>query len=160
MPRIFFALLLFFAITPAFAGEQTPLAFVQWIYSHYQGSDHGQQGVFLDKPSEVRRYFAPPLADRIIADDAAAARRDEVPALDSDPFIDAQDWEITGIAIHIDSQDARAAHATVRFENFKKPQTVRLDLVRTPAGWRVSEVTWPGDEGTLGGLYKKQPAQK
>ncbi len=155
MRRLLFALLLFFTATPAFAGEQTPLAFVQWIYSHYQGGDHGQQGVFLDKPSEVRRYFAAPLADRIIADDAAAARRDEVPALDSDPFIDAQDWEITGIAIHIDSQDARAAHATVCFENFKKPQTVRLELMHTPAGWRVSEVIWPGDEGTLTGLYRK-----
>ena len=62
----FVVVLLFFAAPPALAGGQTPRAFVEWIYSHYQGSDCDKQGVFLDKPSAVRRYFAPPLAKRLV----------------------------------------------------------------------------------------------
>ena len=65
MPRLIFALLLFFA-APAFAGEQTPRAFVEWIYSHYQGGAREQQGVYLDSPAQIRRYFAPPLAKRLV----------------------------------------------------------------------------------------------
>ncbi len=157
MPRILLALLMLFAATPALADEQTPLAFLQSIYSHYRGDDRSQkfQGVALDTPAHIRGYFAPPLADKMIVDDADAAKRDEVPALDADPFVDAQEWEITGLTIHIDSQSAEAAKATIRFLNFKEAKTIRLELVRTPAGWRVSEVIWPGDEGTLTGLYRK-----
>ncbi|MBU6445129.1 MAG: hypothetical protein KGR48_14580 [Alphaproteobacteria bacterium] len=65
MPRLFFALLLFFT-SPALAGEQTPRAFVEWIYSHYQGGDRDRQGVYLDSPAHIRRYFAPPLAKRLV----------------------------------------------------------------------------------------------
>ena len=155
MPRIVFALLLLFATSPALAGEQTPRAFVAWIYSHYQGGARDQQGVYLDTPARIRRYFAPPLADRIIADRAAAAKRDEVPALDADPFIDAQDWDIRHVAIQIDAANDRTARASVRFENFGKAETVRLELMRTPAGWRVSDVLWPGGEGRLSHLYRK-----
>ena len=155
-PRLFFALLLIFT-SPALAGEQTPRAFVAWIYSHYQGSADAKAGagVMLVTPAQIRRYFAPPLADRIVADRAAAAKRDEVPALDSDPFIDAQDWDIRHVAIQIESANDRTARASVRFENFGQAETVRLELVRTPAGWRVADVLWPGSEGWLSALYRK-----
>ena len=157
MRRAFSILLLAFVASPALAGEQTPRAFVAWIYSHYQGSADAKAGagVMLVTPAQIRRYFAPPLADQIIADRAAAAQRDEVPALDSDPFIDAQDWDIRHVAIQIESANDRTARASVRFENFGQAETVRLELVRTPAGWRVADVLWPGSEGWLSALYRK-----
>ena len=139
----------------AVAAPQSAEGFLKAIYSHYQGDDRTAKGIFLDKSSDIHRYFAPDLAKLMIADDAAAAKRGDVPNLDGDPFIDAQDWTITHIVIHIDSETGDRAKATVHFENFKKPETVRLDLVKTPEGWRISDIVWPGKDGSLRGLYKK-----
>jgi len=90
----------------------------------------------------------------MIADDAVAEKHGDVPQLDGDPFVDAQDWDIKDIAIHIDSEVGDRAKATVTFLNFKKPDTVHLDLVQTPKGWRISDIFWK--QGSLRGLYKKK----
>jgi len=139
----------------AAAAPQSADVFLRDIYAHYKGDDQTTgKGIFLDKPSDVHRYFADDLAALIIADDAAAAKRGDVPELDGDPFVDAQDWAITDIAIHVDSETATAAKATVTFKNFKEPHAVHLDLVETPKGWRISDIAWK--EGTFRGLYKKK----
>jgi len=140
----------------AFAAVQSAEDFLKSIYSHYQGDDRTAKGIFLDKPSDIHRYFAPDLAKLMIADEAAAAKRGDVPNLDGDPFIDAQDWTITNLVIHIDSETGDRAKATVHFENFKKPEAVRLDLVKMPEGWRISDIIWPGKDGNLRGLYTKK----
>jgi hypothetical protein len=159
MTRTTLALAAFLALlaTPAIAAGATPQAFLDSIYSHYHGTPEakGGAGVLIDTPAQIRRYFAPDLAKLIIDDEAAANKRDEVPTLDGDPFIDAQDWDIQNLTVHIDSQTRTAARATVKFTNFKEPKTVTLDLVNTKDGWRISEVKWSGDETTLRGLYKK-----
>ncbi|HTW35954.1 MAG TPA: DUF3828 domain-containing protein [Rhizomicrobium sp.] len=159
MPRCFNLTLiaLAFSATAAMAAAP-PLsaeAFLHGIYAHYEGSDQTTgKGIFLDKPSDIRRYFTEDLARLMIADDVAAEKRGDVPELDGDPFVDAQDWDIKGIAIHIDSETGDHAKATVTFENFKKPDTVHLDLAQTPKGWRISDIVWK--EGSLRGLYKKK----
>lgn len=143
------------AVATAAAPSQSADAFLHGIYAHYHG-DVGTtgKGIFLDKPSDIRRYFADDLAQLMIADDAVAEKHGDVPQLDGDPFVDAQDWDIKDIAIHIDSETADRAKATVTFLNFKKPDTVHLDLVQTPKGWRISDIVWK--EGSLRGLYKKK----
>ena len=139
----------------AAAPPQSADAFLHGIYAHYQGDDRTTgKGIFLDKPSDIRRYFASDLAAMMIADDNAAAKKGDVPNLDGDPFVDAQDWDIKDIAIRIDSETGDRAKATVTFLNFKKPDTVHLDLVHTPEGWRISDIVWK--EGSLRGLYKKK----
>jgi len=153
MIRLFAAILLLLAAAaPARAAEQSPQAFLQSIYSHYRGGACGED-ISPNTPANARRYFEPALAKLIIADAAAAARRGDVPALDSDPFIDAQDCKITALTIRIDAQDAGAARATVGFRNFNKPDVVRIALVHTPNGWRIADIIWR--EGTLSGLYRK-----
>lgn len=136
--------------------KETALQFLQNIYSHYLGDDRTAKGIFLDKPADIRRYFVDDLANMIIADDEAAAKAGDVPNLDGDPFIDAQDWDIKNLSVHIDSQDAQHAAATVHFENVKQPITIHLSLVETPRGWRIWDIVWPDDEGTFRGLYKKK----
>ena len=46
----------------------------------------------------------------------------------------------------------REARATVHFKNFKEATTVRLNLVHTQDGWRISDIFYK--EGSLKGLYK------
>jgi hypothetical protein len=96
------------AAVPAEAGS--PQAFLEAIYRNYEGKE--SKGFAIDKPAAIRRTFVPDLADAMIKDRAAAQKRGEVPELDGDPFVDAQDWEITGLAIKV-AMDG-AAKATPR----------------------------------------------
>jgi hypothetical protein len=123
------------------APAATPRAFVEAIYKSYLGKD--SKGVLLTDEAAIRRYFAPPLADALVKDRVEADKRGDVPTLDGDPFVDAQDWEISRLSINVNTAGADTATATVTFTNFKKPVTMRLDLVNTAAGWRIAEIKAP-----------------
>ena len=119
------------AMTAAATAETaSPQAFLDGIYKPYLAKD--SKGTSLASDAEIRRYFASPLADAIIKDFAAAHKVNEVPMLNGAPFIDAQDWEISNLKIAVKS--------------------TALDLVNTPAGWRIAEIRGPS--GSLRELYK------
>jgi Protein of unknown function (DUF3828) len=125
----------------------TPEAFLRGIYTPYP--DHNFKG----QPFwQVDRFFAPELARTIEADMREAKRRGEVPKLDGDPFVDAQDWDIAKLSISV-TADGPKAVGLVSFENLGKPTQITLDLVRTGAGWRISDIEAPS--GKLSDLYKK-----
>jgi hypothetical protein len=134
----------------ATAEVASPQSFVDGIYKHYLGKD--SKGLPLSSEAEIRRYFAPPLSDVMVKDFAAAAKAGEVPLLNGDPFIDAQDWEISNLKTSVKSTGANTAIATAAFTMFMKPRTVTLSLVTTPAGWRISDIRWA--RGSLRALYK------
>jgi hypothetical protein len=138
------------------APPKSPEAFLQDIYAHYRGSADTSKGIAFDKDADYRRYFADDLARLMIVDANAAAKAGGVPALDGDPFIDAQDWDISHLTVHIDTESASTARATVSFVNLKERTTIHLQLVATPKGWRITDIVWPGTDGTLRGLYKKK----
>jgi hypothetical protein len=134
----------------ATAETASPQAFVDGIYQHYLGNE--SKGLALSGNAVIRRYFAPPLADAMVKDFAAAHKAGEVPMLNGDPFIDAQDWEISNVKTAVKSTGANTAVATVTFIQFMEPRTVTLDLVSTPAGWRIAEIRSPS--GSLRQLYQ------
>ena len=138
----------------AFAADNSARDFVAAIYATYKGKD--SKGIVLDKPATIRRYFEPSLAALMINDRAAAARRGETGALDGDPFIDAQDWEINDVAIAVSESAPGKASATVTFTNLGKPATITLDLVKIKTGWRIREITWrrDGKNDSLRALFR------
>jgi hypothetical protein len=125
----------------------TPEAFLRSIYTPYPNHEFKGQPFW-----QVDRFFAPDLARAIEADMREAKRRGEVPKLDGDPFVDAQDWDIAKLAISVEA-DGPKATGLVTFENQGKPTEIKLDLVRTGMGWRIADIKWPS--GTLSELYKK-----
>jgi Protein of unknown function (DUF3828) len=125
----------------------TPEAFLRGIYTPYPNQDFKGQPFW-----QVDRFFAPDLARAIEADMREAKRRGEVPKLDGDPFVDAQDWDIAKLAISVKTEGPTAT-GLVSFENQGKPTEIKLDLVRTGMGWRIADIKWPS--GTLSELYKK-----
>lgn len=153
MRRLLVNLLAAMAVMTAAATAETasPQAFVDSIYKHYPGKD--SKGLALSNDAVIRRYFAPPLADAIIKDFAQAHKAGEVPLLNGDPFVDAQDWEIENLKTAVKSTGASTAVATATFIMFKEPRTVTLDLVSTPAGWRIADIRWASG-GSLRALYK------
>jgi hypothetical protein len=140
---------------PAFAADPGATAFVQTIYAAYKGKN--AKGIRLDTEANIRRYFEPSLAALMIKDQKDAARQHDVPNLDGDPFVDAQDWDIAAFDIAVtDPVNNNAANATVKFRNGDTPAVVVLDLIKTGNDWRVGDITWQhdGKKETLRGLYR------
>lgn len=113
--------------------------FVANIYQQYLGKD--SRGVALDNAATVRRYFAEPLASALLADRKAAAKRKEVPQLDGDPFIDAQDWDIATYDVMVTETEASRRRAEVKFNNAGRNDVIVLDLVADrDFAWRIAEI--------------------
>jgi len=141
-------------VAPAVAADVTATAFVTKIFDAYKGKN--SKGISIDTEADIRRYFEPSLAAMIIKDRRAADRRKEVPTLDGDPFVDAQDWELSALDIAVTSALPDKAVATVTFKNFDEPVKVVLNLVKIKNDWRVADITSQRGERTetLRGLFK------
>jgi hypothetical protein len=138
---------------PALAEEATPQAFLTALYHRYEGK-HTRGIDYADKRT-LLRYFDPSLVALITVDQEPAKKNDEVPALNGDPFVDAQEWEITQLAITAEVSGPDKANGTVAFRNFNKAQKFRIALVRLKDGWRIADIVW--SEGSLRGLYTNTP---
>ena len=126
---------------------RSPQAFLQSIYEPYLKADFKGQPYW-----QADRFFVPTLARAIDADMRDAKRRGEVPKLDGDPFLDAQEWEIKNLAISVKA-DGPKATGEVAFDNLGKPTKITLDLVQTQVGWRIADIKGPS--GSLSDLYKQ-----
>jgi hypothetical protein len=150
-----FASVLALAGVPAGAalGDPAAKAFLEKIYAAYKGKN--SKGIPLDSDAMLRRYFEPKLAALMIKDNKNAAKHGDAPELDSDPFIDGQDWEIGPVDIVVRDIAPDKASATAKFWNFKEQTTVDYDLVKLKDGWRIADITWNGKD-TLRGFYEKK----
>jgi Protein of unknown function (DUF3828) len=146
LSRRLLALALLAVPAAAVAQEQTPQQLLTSIYEPYRKADFKGQPYW-----EVSRWFAPDLAAAINKDFAEAKKRKEVPTLDGDPFVDAQDWKIDSLA-YASSVNGDKAAGAVSFTNFGEPKGVALTMVKTPAGWRISDIVTAN--GSLRALYK------
>jgi hypothetical protein len=124
----------------------TPEGFLRAIYEPYLSVDFKGQPYW-----EASRFFTPELAKLMEDDMREAKRRAEIPKLDGDPFLDAQDWEIKNLAITVEANGAKAV-GRVSFDNFDKRTEITLNLVQLPAGWRIADIKAPS--GKLSALYK------
>jgi uncharacterized protein DUF3828 len=141
------ALLLLALPAVANAQEQTPSQFLASIYEPYKKKDFKGQPYW-----EADRFFAPDLASSINKDFAEAKKRKEVPTLDGDPFVDAQDWQVESLAYTTTSVKDGKAAGSVALISLGEPKGMALTLVKTPAGWRISDIVTSG--GSLRALYK------
>ena len=137
----------------AMAADPSATSFVEAIYAPYKVKDG--KGSPLDSDAAVKRYFEPRLAALIIRDRNKAAKRGDVSTLEMDPFIDAQDWDISAVDVAVRDTGAEKASATVSFKNLGKQTTVVLELVKLRDGWRIADINW-GRKQTLRTLFIKR----
>jgi hypothetical protein len=139
---------------PVAAADAAATAFVTKIFDAYKGKD--AKGVMTDTEADLRRYFDPSLVALIVKDQKAAAKRKEVPTLDGDPFVDAQEWEIAAFDIAVTDVPPDKAVATVEYKNFDVPVKVVLNLVKIKNDWRIADIvsTQQGRTQSLRGLFK------
>ncbi|MEA2928918.1 MAG: hypothetical protein QOG38_1346 [Hyphomicrobiales bacterium] len=148
---VIIALAIAAAAGPAVAAESSAQAFLNGIYANYMGKD--SKGTSLASTAAINRYFTPSLARLIDADAKRAAKRSEVGALGGDPFIDAQDWELSALSIDVKENGPDKATATVTFKNFGKDVAITHDLVKLKQGWRIDDIHLKS--GSLRALFKK-----
>jgi hypothetical protein len=133
-----------------FAAEPGPKDFLTKLYANYTGK---AKGIDYTKPANVKLYLTPELGALLLKKMKADAKKtDEVPDLDGDPYVGAQEWVITELAIAVAETGPDQATGTVTFKNEGEPKTITLDLKKTKLGWRIDDIHWPGDQGTLRNL--------
>jgi len=143
-------------ILPAYAApDSSAKTFLQQIYQNYVGSSAGAaKGVPLPAAKDVRGYFTVGLATLILEDRASAAKRGELPALDGDPFVGHQEWDISNLAVEAKDTGGAKAIGTVTFTNAGKQEKVVVELLRSGKDWRIADIQW--DESSLRALYRKK----
>jgi len=135
----------------AIAADPSPKDFVTAIYRNYEGK--AAKGLPLNSP-KIRALISPGLLRLIDADEKQAAKRNEPPTLDGDPFVDAQDWEIPSFTIDVSDKGSDKAEATVQFTNGGSPSTVMLMLVKLNGAWRIDDFI--GIDGSLREILGKK----
>lgn len=132
------AMLLCLALLPGAVQAQPefddPVALIQYTYAPYGNGDF---------PDEMTELFSPTLTQ--LWNDMVE-RSAELPLIDFDPFINAQDYDITGLVIDDPVIGADQAVVAVSFLNFGEPQDMRFTLVRRVDGWKIDDIETVGGE--------------
>lgn len=126
--------------------SQSPEEFLKSIYEPYRTDGFKGQPYW-----EPKRFFVDDLAQAVDKDFRVAKQKNEVPLLDGDPFIDAQDWKITSISQTVAINGDKAA-AGVAFVNLGEPKSIAVTLFKTADGWRIYDIV--GANGSLRALYR------
>jgi hypothetical protein len=142
------------SIGAAPAADAMATAFVSKIYDAYKGKS--SKGYSIASEADLRRTFEPSLAALILKDQKDAAKRKDAPALEFDPFVDGQEWELSEFSIAVSDTPPGKAVATASFKNFGLPTKIVLNLVKTKSDWQIANITWQrdGNPETLRGLFK------
>jgi hypothetical protein len=126
--------------------QQSAQAFLEGLYAPYRTKG------FRGQPyTQAERFFEPILARAMQRDYQLAQRNGVPPTLNGDPFVDAQEWEVTNLSIRAAAAGEQAT-GIVSFVNFTQKKTLTVELVQTPGGWRISDIAGAG--GSLRALYK------
>jgi len=138
------------ATSAAWALDPATQAFVESIYKPYERS---VEALGLSD-ANTRRLFTPATAALIFKDRReAAAQGGGYGQLDIDPFINGQDWAPTNIYVKVtDDPQPERAHGTATYTVPGGPErrvVIWLDLLRTPVGWRVSNIKWQHEAKSL-----------
>ena len=126
---------------------ETPRSFLQQVYAGYRTPDYSP----LER---LDATFAPALAAAIREDERLA--NGEVGYLDGDRLCDCQDFQKLRATIRsVKRPHQRTASAVVDVDlGFDQARHLRIELVRTTAGWRVADILSRDGSGLLRNLKR------
>lgn len=122
---------------PAFAQPYaTPKALLEAFYAPYLTDD------FPENEETFRSAALNALYDA----DAQSTPEGELGALDFDPYIDGQDYQIADLKISEPEIEGDKATAVVSFTNFGEPREITYDLVFENGGWLIDDLQNDADD--------------
>lgn len=137
MRIILAALALFVFAGAASAAEfDKPEALVAAIYDQYKADVEYPDGDFVRSLQSARL--------NALFDADAVEAGDEIGRIDFDPYINGQDYDISGLTIHPAYLAGGRAVVNVTFANFGTPQDLGILLVKEGAAWKVDDVWTTG----------------
>jgi hypothetical protein len=123
-------------VAPAFAQTyETPEALLEAFYAPYLADEI---------PEDQEQFFSAAL-DGLFKADAKNTPAGEIGAIDFDPFINGQDFNISELEIGEPEIEDGTATVDVSFNNFDQPNVLTYDLVLEDGGWRIDDVA--GENG-------------
>lgn len=127
------------------APTASPQEFLGELYGHYNGKGP-EAGLDYTQKSVLEKYFTPATVAAIEADFARAAAAGEPPALNGDPFVGAQEWDVSGLDIAVGKSAAPdSTMAKVRFQNYAETREYTLDLALVGGAWKIADIDWGYD---------------
>lgn len=142
---------------PAAAQAQVddPRAFVAATYAAYARRAN-------DPPPEPAHAYSPRLRALFAAYERwARAHDDLVGSLDFDWWVNAQDWDISGVAVREEPAARGGRRIVARWTNYGRADASRFLFVRIGRRWYLDDVvngTGSGDDGwTLSALLRERP---
>lgn len=110
-----------------------PRSVAEALYSPYGDPE------FLWRTWDESQFFSTGLNALYARDRADSEAQQTVGRLDFDPFINGQDFDVTGLAFGPAQMNGDTATVAVSFANFEQPQTVTLAFVREDGRWKVDD---------------------
>lgn len=129
--RFAFVLALFTTLATGALAQpfETPEALIEALYAPYLAeSETIEHDVFFS--DDLTRLY----------EVDAQQSQGEVGAIDFDPVINGQDWDITDLRVGEADISEQSAVVTVRFRNFAQPVTLRYGLIREGGNWQVDDI--------------------
>jgi len=125
-------ILLALGAAPAFAYD-TPKALLEALYAPYLKGDSFDWSKWDETPFRSKALNA------LFTRDTKEAKG-EVGRLDFDPYVDGQDYQITGLKIGDPTVNGLKATEEVTFKNFDDAEDLIFTLVKESGGWKIDDV--------------------
>jgi hypothetical protein len=121
------------------AAAPSPDAVVRDLYRvHKKGYGH----IFVKEGRKLQqRFFDDNLSD-LIWKDLTETPQDEVGRLDFDPLYNAQDIRITRFLVGAAALEGDKATVPVTFQNYDRKESLKFLMVKTAAGWKISNIDY------------------
>ncbi|MET0437902.1 MAG: DUF3828 domain-containing protein [Devosia sp.] len=124
------ALLLAFAAPALAQPYETPQELLEAFYEPYFSGDF----------PEFESDFRSAALNALYEADAENTPEGEIGALDFDPYIDGQDFDLADLVIGEPEESEGFATVDVTFTNFGEPRHIVYDLVYEDGGWRIDDL--------------------
>ena len=140
-------LFLTLALLVSCSRSEPPETIIRTLYDEHKPQH--ERGIDFDDTQQVARYFSPELTALFAKDTACKEQTKEQCNLGFDPVFAAQDYDDKPLDLAIETLSPTRYKAT--FTNITRRSLI-YDVVETPAGWRVADITYPDSEGSLKAL--------
>ena len=129
-----------FALTPWASAQpfETPRDLLEALYEPY----------FTGTFEEDETIFRSEALNALYAEDLENTPEGEIGAIDFDPYVDGQDYEIADLVIGEPVVTGDTAVVVVTFTNFGAPRQITFDLVEESGGWKVDDLEGVSPEFT------------